>query len=249
METHTNQPPHFYGLPLPQNKGMAHITEALKEKKARLFDIIDSSAWVLAKKNPAYQTALSHIDGLLYGCAGLGFVYSLLCRQPCKSFDLSLSTTQEKFFSALREANITLALVGGQPAIDERVHAKLEEKFPGLAVLATVHGYGDLAGKIALVLDKKPALVLVDMESPRQEDFMRALRDSGYGGVIVGVNNFFDLYLKADDFYPALVTKYHLQKTYYLFTEKKLAPIIDGFLILAVRVTKAFIGGLKKPRP
>jgi exopolysaccharide biosynthesis WecB/TagA/CpsF family protein len=213
----------FLGLPLDIEGQVADIFEMIKGSPQHLVNIIGPGAWNIAREQPSYVEKLNQMSLVVPDGQGIALAAHLLTHQECGFYAFDMTGLAPAFFKKMIEDKTPVALVGGKPHDDEDTREKLTHAFQGLNIVATAHGYGDFANKIDAVLAKKPKVVIVSMESPRQEDFLLALRDAGYRGFAIGVGTFFERYAstKLDDYhrYPAWVDQYHLMPLYKIYKE------------------------------
>lgn len=89
-----------------------------------------------------------------------------------------------------------VALVGATPVVMELLVARLPQRFPGLRLVFSAHGYqapGQWPQLEAQLLAAQPDLVLVALGIPRQETWSSRL-SQGCGGLWMGVGGSFDVW-------------------------------------------------------
>lgn len=79
----------------------------------------------------------------------------------------------------LRDEGHTIYLLGGKPGVAEQARRKLEERYPGIKVVGTGHGYFHKTGAendeaIRLVNEAKPDVLLLGFGMPLQEKWVAA---------------------------------------------------------------------------
>jgi exopolysaccharide biosynthesis WecB/TagA/CpsF family protein len=215
----------FLGLPLDMKGEAADIFAMLEGKsQARLVDIAGPEAWGMARNNPAYLEDLNHMSLVVPDGLGVALACRLLTGTVCRSFSFDMTGFAREFFKTMAEKKTALALIGGRPHDDEDAREKLNGNFPGLDIVLTLHGYGDFAPKIAAVMANPPQAIVVSMDSPRQEEFLVALRAAGYKGFAIGCGRFLQNYASEDlnyQAYPAWIDTYHLALFYKLYKEPR----------------------------
>lgn len=210
----------FLDLPLDVGVDIDAICAKLRERSGP-FDVsfINPYAWSVAQRDPSFIEMLEKLSLVMADGVGVAYACSALTRSPCQRISFDMTSLAGPFFQTLREADLSLALVGGAPGVDESMKDKLEEHYHGLRIIETAHGFNDLAPKVASIMSKAPDAVLVGMGSPRQEQFLVALREAGYSGFAITCGGFFDQYLVSDHYYPDWVNRWNLRFLYRFYKE------------------------------
>ncbi len=243
----TQQRHSFLGLPLDTGYSIADLCNLLNQTgECRLVTFVNTDSWALAAKQPEYLAQLEKMTAVIpagcdVACAAKKLTSSdvtAICFEPH-----SLSTL---FLKAVIEYKKTIMLVGGEPAIDERVQDKLHIAHPALSIISTANGYGDIAPKIVRVIEKNPDCVLVDLAGPRSDAFLIALKDAGYKGLAIACNGFFEETLRDDEFYPPWVKRWNFFFVYRLLSEPKtaLSKFIGDYPAFAIPAMKAIANKL-----
>jgi exopolysaccharide biosynthesis WecB/TagA/CpsF family protein len=215
----------FLGLSIDVGGDASDLCGLLREKKSlQLVTFAGPEAWALAAKNPQYASDLERMSLVLPDGWGTTLAYRAMTQENCQPFGLHVPHFAKAFFETLVESKLTLGLVGGGPGAEDDIHGKLVLRYPGLKFGQTMHGFGDIAAKVATLMKKSPDVLIVGMQSPRKEAFLAALRDAGYKGVVFADSGFFDhfdLYpnVLAIDPCPAWVDQYNLRHLYQLYTK------------------------------
>lgn len=208
------------GLPFDTGINKDDILTQLGDKSAcRLYSFVNPSAWAMAKRNPDYLDNLEKMDVVLADGGGVALACRLLTGKPSQRISFDMSSLAGPFFSTMALKGLSLMVIGGNPGVDENVHDKIAHHFPGIKMVGSAHGYGELEPKVAAVLAKNPDAVVVGMGVPRQEMFLIKLREAGFKGSALTCGGFFDQYLLADDYYPKWVDTYNLRFAYRLYKE------------------------------
>lgn len=219
----------FLGLPLDVGHTIADLCNLLTTKGAsKLVTFVHADAWALTKKQPEYLDQLNKMDLVIPASLDIAAAAQKLHDVTCTDICFETHSLAAPFFDAAAANNLSLMLIGGQPAIDERVHDKLSTFYPRLNIITTANGYGDIAPKIALILEKKPDCVLVDYPAGKAESFLLALKDAGFMGAVIAVTGFFDETLHDVEFYPEWVKRYKLHYAYRLFSEP--STLLSNFI-------------------
>jgi len=210
----------FLGLPLDTGITASDVCALLRYKAGpRLITFINPSAWALARKFPHFVDQLRSMSLVLPDGEGVALACRMLTKLDCPRLSFDTSSLAGPFFAAAAAEQASVMLVGSQPGVDEDVHRKLASAYPNLRILETLHGFADFAPKIARVMAVAPDVVVVGMGSPRQEEFLIALRDAGYQGLAITCGGFFDQYLESDQYYPQWVDRLNLRFAWRLYKE------------------------------
>ena len=173
---------------------LAAIEEFIRDGKPHMVVTADASGVVLAQKDPELKEIINSADlvtpdsvGILWASKRFGFslpervsgadMVEHICKQAAKS--------GHKVF-----------LLGAAPGIAEAAAEKLKERYPGLMIVGTHHGYfqpEESAAVVQKVRDAKPDILLVAMGIPRQEKWIRRHMDDMGVPVAMGVGGTFDV--------------------------------------------------------
>ncbi|MEJ0063686.1 MAG: WecB/TagA/CpsF family glycosyltransferase [Alphaproteobacteria bacterium] len=132
-----------------------------------------------------------------------------------------MSSLAGPFFETLARNNHKLMLIGGQPRAGRGSRQKNLRKLSRSASRCADHGYGDIAPKVAAIMNQSPDAVIVAMGAPRQEMLLLALRDAGYKGVAITCGGFLNQYLEKESYYPKWIDKLNLRFAYRLYKEPR----------------------------
>ncbi|HUY67878.1 MAG TPA: WecB/TagA/CpsF family glycosyltransferase [Alphaproteobacteria bacterium] len=212
----------FLGIPLDTGAEIGTVCDLIGAgEHSKLVTFVNPHAWFIARRHPDYVERLRQMSLVLPDGQGVVWACRLLAGQPCRRLSFDMSSVADAFFKDVAAKGVTLMLVGGEPSVDEDVEAKLHIAYPALKIFGTEHGYGEFAPKIGRLMERKPQAVVVGMGSPRQEEFLIALRAAGYKGFAITCGGFFDQYLKADQYYPPWVDRFNLRFLWRLYREPR----------------------------
>jgi len=212
----------FLGLPLDLGLSIESLCQELRHKgEPRLMGYISPSSWAVAKRNPEFVEALRQMTSIRAGGEGVARACQWLMDVRCPRISFDMTSLADPFFKMAIAEKATVMLIGGDPGVDEQMQDKLKLNYPELNVVATAHGYDEFAPKIAAVQQYAPDVVIVGMGSPRQEQFLIALRGAGYKGLAIACGGFFDQYLEADDYYPAWIDRWNLRFAWRFYKEPR----------------------------
>jgi N-acetylglucosaminyldiphosphoundecaprenol N-acetyl-beta-D-mannosaminyltransferase len=101
----------------------------------------------------------------------------------------------EALLSRARESGYRVFLLGGREGVAARAAHRLKERFPGLDIVGTHHGYfASDAEPLAAIEAASPHILLVGMGVPKQERWMARHADEMNVPVMIGVGGAFDLF-------------------------------------------------------
>lgn len=243
----TQQRHSLLGLPLDTGYSIADVCNLLDQTgQCRLVTFINADAWATAASQPDYASQLEKMTVVLPAGTDVACAAHKLTGNDVSAICFEMHSLAAPFFKVVIEKKKSIMLVGGQPAIDERVQDKLHIANPELNIISTINGYGDFAPKIARVMEKNPDVVLVDFSGPRTDAFLIALKDAGYKGFAIACDGFFDETLRDDEFYPSWVKRWNLYFAYRLIAEPKtsLPKFVAAYPSFAIPAIKAIANKL-----
>lgn len=145
--------------------------------------------------NPAYRTALACADLLLPDGSGM----AIAARLAGEELGENLNGT-DLFPEICRHAAArgqALFLLGGRPGIACAAAAAMRERFPGLRIAGTRHGFfgrHEERGVIEQINQSGAAIVLVGLGVPLQETWIAGVRARLNAPIVAGVGGLFDYY-------------------------------------------------------
>jgi N-acetylglucosaminyldiphosphoundecaprenol N-acetyl-beta-D-mannosaminyltransferase len=220
MAAMTPQRIDFLDLPLDTGVAVEDLCQPLPKKSGiRTVTFVNPASWALAKRNTEFRAALDRISLILPDGEGVASACRWLTGLSCSRISFDMTSLAGPFFRKAEEQKTSLMLVGGQPSVDENMAEKLKTAYPKLNIIGTVHGFGDIAPKVAVIIEKNPGAVIVGMGAPRQELFLLALQDAGYKGLAITCGGFFDQYLLDENYYPGWIDKLNLRWLWRLYKE------------------------------
>jgi N-acetylglucosaminyldiphosphoundecaprenol N-acetyl-beta-D-mannosaminyltransferase len=212
----------FLGIPLDTGATTDDLRQLMRQKgEARLVTFVNPAAWAVARRNANYEALLKAMSLILPDGEGVARACRWLTPYACTRLSFDMTSLADVFFKTLVEDKASLMLVGGHPGIDEAMHEKLHLNYPGLNIIGTMHGFDDLEPKISRIMAAAPDAVLAGMGSPRQEEFLIALRDAGYRGFAITCGGFFDQYVESDAYYPSWIDRWNLRFAWRLYKEPR----------------------------
>jgi len=147
----------------------------------------------LARKDDRLKQALD--DASIVLPDGIGIIYGArILSRPLKSRVPGID-----FASALIERLASeskkVFLFGAKPGVAELAAQKLKEKYKGLEICGTAHGYfKDDKPVIDAINEAKPDILLVCLGAPKQEIWMHEHAGKVSAGLMVGLGGALDVY-------------------------------------------------------
>ena len=195
----------------------------------------------LARKNKEYRDVLNSAD--IVTPDGIGIVYaSKILKGHVKTrapgFDIVCGIVEE-----LSKINGTVYLFGGKPGVADTAAKKLTEKYPGINIVGTHHGYFDndeeivkdmaltsieVAKQANISMDEvasvgiaSPDLLLVCLGAPKQEFWISRNIKSLNCGILIGAGGSIDVLSGNVKRAPEVFIKLGLEWFYRLLKEPK----------------------------
>ncbi|CAH2599846.1 WecB/TagA/CpsF family glycosyltransferase [Rhodovastum atsumiense] len=246
------------GVPLDTAETVNGYLDALPRKDAIgrvafIATFLNPASLLEAKRHPTLATTLDSFDLVMPdgigACMAVRRLHGLTVARV--SFD-STSLAPIVFEAAQRDGN-TIALVGGRPGVARRAAEVLRHTFPDLAIVGTFDGYTPPGSTIAALRKLSPDIVICGMGVRRQEEFLLALRASGWTGSGFTCGGYLDQLADGFRYYPAWVDAINLRWAYRLYREpgrlwRRYCMDYPVFLALVIRAMAAkFRRQLKGP--
>ncbi len=154
--------------------------------------------------------------------------------------------------------SVPVSLLGGKPAVIERLNEVLPRLHPGLKLVSSHDGYFSSDHEEHLVdsiAAQEPKLLLVALGVPKQEFFIDQWRDKFPKAVVIGVGGSFDVWAGTVKRAPQGFQKMHLEWLYRLIREpwrfKRMASTLPKFFleVLGSRLKNVFRAKRKSGGP
>ncbi|MDD6307961.1 MAG: WecB/TagA/CpsF family glycosyltransferase [Clostridia bacterium] len=151
---------------------------------------------------------------------GIGVVYGArILKRPVAErvagYDLSCALLTEA-----GKMGKKVFLFGGKPGVAELAAENMENRFPGLKICGTAHGYHKDTSHIASAVQKAGAdIVLVCLGAPKQEIWIDANKDQTGAKILIGAGGSLDVFAGTVKRAPALFCKLNLEWFYRLIKQ------------------------------
>jgi N-acetylglucosaminyldiphosphoundecaprenol N-acetyl-beta-D-mannosaminyltransferase len=202
-----------------QNRSL--LLDVLSQKRAALFTFVNPASLATLKRDSQYQYLLDEFDVVLPDGIGMCWAIRRLHGFPAARVSFDSTSLAPFVFRHACGNGLTVALVGGRPGVAERAAHQLSNAFPGLAIAATLDGYGDHASKIRVLNALSPSVVVCGMGAGAQERFLISLAQSGWAGAGFTCGGYLDQLANGLHYYPRWVDAANLRAAYRLFKEPR----------------------------
>ena len=173
---------------------LATIEEFIRSGRPHMVVTADSSAVVLARKDRELREIINSADlvtpdsvGILWAARRFGTPLP----ERVSGVDVVESLCDRAARSGYR-----VFLLGAAPGVAEAAAEKLQQKYPGLTVAGTHHGFfrpEDSASVVRKIRESKPDILFVGMGIPLQEKWLYRHLDELRVPVSMGVGGTFDV--------------------------------------------------------
>lgn len=189
-------------------------------EKGRFFTFVNPHAFNIAKRYPAYLTALEEFDGIL--CDGIGLVTGarLLGIKGISRISFDSTSLAPRIFRACVDNSLSLFFIGGSEGIAHQAACVIRDSYPDIQIVGTATGY---IRDPQLVVDEIKAsgasVVICGMGAPRQETFLLTLKRSGWKGFAFTCGGYFDQLSNGFNYYPRWVDALNIRFLYRIYRE------------------------------
>ncbi len=160
---------------------------------ARIVVTPNSGSLLTSLRDPPLRAAYDQADLVL--ADGIGIVWAMRALGTPLPARVTGADLAERLMAWASRSGIRVFLLGGRPGVAARAAQQVGARFPGINIVGTHHGYfADDRPVIAQIAAASPAIVLVGMGVPHQEQFMLTARRSLPGTVLIGVGGTLDLF-------------------------------------------------------
>jgi N-acetylglucosaminyldiphosphoundecaprenol N-acetyl-beta-D-mannosaminyltransferase len=156
---------------------------------------VNADCMNLAFGDAAYRAILSQARYVLADGIGVrvaGTIFNQHIRENINGTDML-----PYLCAAAEEAGLSLYLLGGRPGVPESAAAWIAERYPGLRIAGTRHGYFSADEESQVIRDvaaAQPDILLVAFGAPRQDKWIVAHKKDLGAKVAIGVGGLLDFY-------------------------------------------------------
>lgn len=151
----------------------------------------------------------------------------------------------EALIRECREKGLKVAFIGGSPETSALLKEKMQEKFPGLKVVFSCHGYfkNEEIPKIREeLLESDPHVLFAGLGSPKQEFFISLNKPFLHKTSMIGVGGSFDIWTGKVKRAPVFFRIIGAEWLYRLITQpsrfKRMFPVLPLFFLKVIFIVK-----------
>lgn len=200
-------------------QALSVIEECWSRKKSMHVVTLNAEMVVAAQQDAELDRIIRHAHLIVPDGAGVVFAIKL------NGLEISRLPGIELAAGALSRAALggkKVALIGGKPQVMERLLEVLPERYPGLNIVASHHGYFTIDEQeniVDQIAEQEPDLLLVALGVPKQEYFIDKWNSHFPRTVTIGVGGSFDVWTGQVKRAPEIMRKLNLEWLYRLCKE------------------------------
>ncbi len=204
--------------PLTPDMALSHLVKGI-EQGGQEYVVTPNPEFVYAcRQDPALRPLLNNAGLCVPDGVGIIYAAKILKTPPLQRIPgIELG---EALLAWAAQHGRTVFLLGAKPGVAETAAQKLQQNYPGLAVVGTQDGYfTDDAPVVAKIADSGAEIVLVCMGFPRQERFMAQNLEASGARVMLGLGGSLDVFAGTVRRAPEFYRKAGLEWLYRLLKE------------------------------
>lgn len=186
-----------------------------------IVTFVNPASIKMAERDPGYRQLLDAFDIVLPDGIGMCFAMRRLHGVPATRVSFDTTSLAPAVFQLARNDGRTVALIGGRPGVAECGAGQLQRAYPGLAITASLDGYGDMDAKIRHLTSLAPSIVVCGMGAGAQERLLCSLVQAGWSGTGFTCGGYLDQLAKGLHYYPRWVDAANLRWAYRLLKEPR----------------------------
>lgn len=195
------------------------IEDAWQRKRGMHVVTLNAEMVVTAQQDSELDRIIRHAHLIVPDGAGVVWAVKLNGQEASRlpGIELAAATLQKA-----AEKGCTVALLGGKPEVMEQLVELLPQRYPGLNIVASHHGYFSLDEQEAVldqIAEQEPQLLLVALGVPKQEYLIDQLSGILPQTVKIGVGGSFDVWTGQVKRAPEIMRKLNLEWFYRLVKE------------------------------
>ncbi|MBA2132646.1 WecB/TagA/CpsF family glycosyltransferase [Capillibacterium thermochitinicola] len=206
--------------PLPLGTVVDRLSSALATGERLRVVTLNPEMVMAALNHPELGKAI-HGAGLVVP-DGIGIVWALRRQGWRRQRRVTGVDLVETLLAREQPRRRRLFLLGGEPGVGERAAAKIEQRWPGIAVAGVHHGFfapEENAKVVGLINQARADLLLVGMGVPRQEVWLHQYWSALQVAVGIGVGGLLDLWAGRSKRAPVLLRNLGLEWAYRVWRE------------------------------
>lgn len=199
-------------------KACRQVIKWFDQDEAKLVCTVNPEMIMLANKDEQLLKIINQAE--MVTADGIGVVIAgKILRRPLPErvagYDLQLA-----LFEEMAKSGKTVFLLGAAPGVAEMAKKRLQQRFSGLQISGTFHGYFDDDQPVVDLIKKaQPDLLLVALGAKKQEIFMQQHRSVLGAKVMIGVGGSLDGFAGKVKRAPDFWIRCHLEWLYRLIKQ------------------------------
>jgi N-acetylglucosaminyldiphosphoundecaprenol N-acetyl-beta-D-mannosaminyltransferase len=200
----------------------AAMSQAIAQARPWLMTFANPATSVAAKRRPELCEMLQRFDMVAPDGIGMTVAMRALHGQPAMRISFDGTSLAPIVFRLAVDRRLSVVLVGGDPGIAQAARDKIVHAYPGIDVIGTFDGYGDMTATVAAVRALAPSIVIAGMGVLVQERLLLKLVEQEWVGLGFTCGGYLDqLSAKGTDYYPMWIDNYDLRWAYRLVKEPR----------------------------
>lgn len=196
------------------------MAQAIAQRRPWLMTFANPATSIAVKRHPELGPMLDRFDLVAPDGIGMAVAIRLLHHQPAMRISFDTTSLAPDVFYFAKDRRLSVVLIGGLPGVADTARDKLLAAYPGLDIVATFDGYGDLRTKATAIRTLSPDIIIVGMGVLAQEKFLLTMIDQGWIGLGFTCGGYLDhLCASGTNYYPAWIDRYDLRFAYRFWKE------------------------------
>lgn len=176
-------------------EALDEILQHAQSAQKLTFSFVNADCLNIAYYHRQYRRALDQAQRVFADGSGI----RLACRLLGEKLRGNVNGTDlfPQLCARLAETNLSIYLLGAQPDVAKTTAVIMRQRYPGLKIAGTDHGYfkpTETAAVLQRINQSGASILLVAMGAPRQELWLAAHREQLAPAVCLGVGGLFDFY-------------------------------------------------------
>lgn len=169
---------------------------------------------------------VNHFESIMIDGQFLVYMIHLFLGKKLERRSFDMTSLAPIVFKNASESGDNLFFIGSDANSINRAVERFKLRYPRLQICGWRNGYFrssmERKDAVNVICQLSPAIVVVGMGTPRQEQFLIELRESGWVGTGFTCGGFFHQTARRIDYYPKWANKCHLRWMYRIIDEPKL---------------------------
>lgn len=219
------------------------IERFIAEGKPRMIVTADTSAIVRAQEDEEFKRILR--DAALVTPDGIGVVIATRLLGEPLAQRISGVDLMDRLCALASKKGYRVFLLGAREGVAKLAAEKLSQKYPGLKIAGTHHGYFDNDAEVVRIIkESRPHILFVAMGIPKQEKWIAKHMNEIGAPVNIGVGGSFDVYAGVTKRAPKWVQRICMEWLYRALREPHRFKRLVAIPKLLLHVAKALVRSL-----